>query len=295
MLRLRPKNTIMVRMKLLVFGSRGYFGHQFLEQFPGAIGSTVDIGNATDVAQELDTHRPDIVINAAGKTGRPNIDWCEDHKLETIHSNVTGPLVLLRECGERGIYWVHLGSGCIYSGDNNGKGFSEGDPPNFSGSFYSRTKAWIDRMLGEFTDQGILVLRLRMPFDGSLEERNLISKLKKYAHVLDAQNSMTYLPDFFMGVRKLTEERRTGVYNFVNPGTVSPYEIMQRYKEIVDPSHSFSQLTLENLPTVTKAGRSTCVLNADKLRKAGIRMRPVKEAIDESLRSISSHIALQNA
>jgi len=140
-------------MKFLVFGAQGYFGQQFLERFPGSVGSTVDIANMADVARELDTHQPDVVINAAGKTGRPNIDWCEDHKLETIHSNVTGPLVLLKECGNRGIYWVHLGSGCIYSGDNGGRGFTEEDPPNFAGSFYSRTKAWIDRMLSELRNR----------------------------------------------------------------------------------------------------------------------------------------------
>jgi len=282
-------------MKLLVFGSKGFFGHQFLEEFPGAIGSTVDIANATDVERELDEHKPDIVINAAGKTGRPNIDWCEDHKLETIHSNVTGPMVILKECGDRGIYWVHLGSGCIYTGDNGGKGFSEEDTPNFSGSFYSRTKTWIDRMLNEFTDQGILVLRLRMPFDGSTEDRNLISKLKKYDQVLDAQNSMTYLPDFFVTVKKLTEERHTGVFNMVNPGSISPYEIMQLYKEVVDPSHQFSRLSLEGLSTVAKAGRSTCILNSDKLMQAGIHMRPVKEAVDESLRRIAECQTLQKA
>ena len=41
---------------------------------------------------------PDVVINCAGKTGRPNVDWCEDHKEETVRANVTGPLILLDEC-----------------------------------------------------------------------------------------------------------------------------------------------------------------------------------------------------
>jgi dTDP-4-dehydrorhamnose reductase len=41
----------------------------------------------------LDEVKPDVVINAAGKTGKPNVDWCEDHKEETLRSNDTGPLV----------------------------------------------------------------------------------------------------------------------------------------------------------------------------------------------------------
>src|SRR3989338_10004619 len=137
-------------MKILVFGAKGYLGHLFLKQYPDAVPSSVDIADSTAVSAELDRVKPDVVINAAGKTGRPNVDWCETHKEEALRSNVTGPLVLLDECAMRKIYWVHLGSGCIYAGDgstslttgNNGKGFSEEDAPNFGGSFYARTKLW---------------------------------------------------------------------------------------------------------------------------------------------------------
>ena len=34
------------------------------------------------------------VINCAGKTGRPNVDWCEDHRPETVMSNVVGTITL---------------------------------------------------------------------------------------------------------------------------------------------------------------------------------------------------------
>ncbi|MDD5469464.1 MAG: sugar nucleotide-binding protein [Candidatus Peribacteraceae bacterium] len=275
-------------MKVLVFGARGYLGSQCLTVCPGAIPSTVDIGNAQAVARELDAHKPDVVINAAGKTGRPNIDWCEDHKLETFHSNVTGPLVLLKECADRGIYWVHLGSGCIYQGDNGGRGFTEEDAPNFFGSFYSRTKAWSDQMLKEFTEPvggrgGILVLRLRMPFDGTAGERSLISKLAKYKRILDVKNSMTYLPDMFETAKKLIAKRKTGLYNMVNPGVMSPYDVMVLYKEMVDPSHAFERLSLEDLPEVAKAARSNCRLSTEKLEQEGIILRPVEEVMREAI------------
>ncbi|MFH1670806.1 MAG: sugar nucleotide-binding protein [Patescibacteria group bacterium] len=270
-------------MKVLIFGSRGYLGTYFKKAYPEAATPSIDIAHTSGVAQVLDECKPDVVINAAGKTGRPNVDWCEDHKLETISSNVTGPLVLLNECAKRNIYWVHLGSGCIYSGDNGGKGFSEEDLPNFSGSFYARSKAWIDQVLKEFP---VLVLRLRMPFDGTSEPRNLITKIKNYERVLDVQNSITYIPDFLEVAKALIEKKATGLYNTVNPGTISPYEIMEMYKEIVDQTHEFDRLTLEELPDVTKAGRSNCALDSGKLQGEGITMKPVKEAVEEALGAI---------
>src|SRR3990167_4162250 len=117
-------------MKYLIFGN-GYIGNHFKE-FVGehAVISKADISEYMAVKEELAREAPDVVINCAGKTGKPNVDWCEDHKLETITSNVTGPLTLLRACTESGIYWVHVGSGCVYTGDNGGKGFSENDAPN---------------------------------------------------------------------------------------------------------------------------------------------------------------------
>jgi len=270
-------------MKIILFGSRGYLGGQFRKLYPDALCPAVDISDQGAVSALLEAEKPDIVLNAAGKTGRPNVDWCEDHKEETIRSNITGPLILLEECGKRGIYWVHMSSGCIYTGDNAGKGFAETDPPNFFGSFYSRTKAWSDQMLQEF---GVLQLRIRMPFDGTTEDRNLIMKLRKYKKVLDVQNSITHLPDFFKAADMLIQKRLLGTYNLVNAGSISPYQIMELYQEIVDPSHTFEKLSLEDLSTVTKAGRSNCILSLAKLEKEGITMPNVQDALRTALQTI---------
>ena len=268
-------------MKILLFGPRGYLGQQFLTLYPDAIPSNADIADAPAVAAALAAVEPDVVINAAGKTGRPNIDWCEDHREETLRGNVLGPLVLLEECAKRGIYWVHLSSGCIYDGDNAGRGFSEEDPPNFHGSFYSRTKIWSEEILREFP---VLILRLRMPFDASTNERSLLMKLRKYKTVLDQENSITYLPDFLKAANILIERRKVGVYNVVNPGAISPYRIMELYRSIVDPDHRFDRLPAEKLGSVTRAGRSNCLLSTEKLAAEGIEGRPIEEAVRDAFK-----------
>lgn len=270
-------------MKVIILGGKGLMGQHFLTLYPDALMPKADIADVHQVASFLDAEKPDVVINAAGKTGKPNVDWCEDHQEETLRSNVTGPLVLLDECRKRDIYWVHLSSGCMYQGDKGGEGYSEEDPPNFSGSYYARTKAWAEQMLKEFP---VLILRLRMPFDGTRHERNLIMKLSKYPRVLDVENSLTYLPDFLLVASRLIAERKTGIYNVVNEGAISPYAIMQRYQSIVDPAHRFERLTLEHLSDVVKAQRSNCILSTKKLHDEGLTMRPVEKALEEALRMI---------
>lgn len=273
-------------MKILIFGAKGYLGQQFLSLYPDAIATGADIAEVNEVREALAEHQPDVVINTAGKTGRPNIDWCEDHKEETMRANVTGPLVLLNECLERDIYLVHLSSGCIYSGDNEGRGFTEEDAPNFTGSFYSRTKAQADQLLGEFSDK-VLILRLRMPFDGTENQRSLIQKLIKYPKVHDLPNSLTYMPDFMKAAQQLIEQRATGIFNVVNPGTSSPYKIMSLYKEIVDPEHEISQLSDEEVATIQKVGRSNCLLNTDKLEQYSVKLLPIETAVAEALQSLA--------
>src|SRR5262249_12370912 len=99
----------------------GYLGQAFHGLYPEAVTPRLDIADAAAVRRAMEQHEPEVVINCAGRCGAPNVDWCEDHKAETLHSNLLGPLVLLEECACRGAYLVHLGSGCIYSGDNGGR------------------------------------------------------------------------------------------------------------------------------------------------------------------------------
>ena len=267
-------------MKILIFG-KGYIANKF-KVFYGdeAEISDVRIDDYSVVKAELEVKKPDVVVNCAGKTGRPNVDWCEDHKMETLAGNVLAPLILARACEELGLYMVHIGSGCVYEGYNEGVGYCEEDAPNFEGSYYSRTKAWSERMLKDFA---VLQLRLRMPFDSIPSERNFITKITKYNKVISVPNSISVLEDFLNAAKVLIERKATGVYNVTNPGTITHQEILDMYIELVDPAYKYELFSLDELAKITKAGRSNCGLSVEKLEREGIYLRPVVQAVRESL------------
>lgn len=275
-------------MKKIVFGA-GFLGTRIAEYLNyNLIGrEEVDVLDSSSLSAFLDMKKPDIVINAIGKTGRPNIDWCESHKEETIESNVLAAANLAINCSKKGIYLVHLGSGCIYRGNNNGEGYSEEDEANLQGQFYSKTKILSEKILKEFP---CLQLRIRMPIDNKPHERNLIDKLVKYSKVLDSQNSMTTVPHMLPALEVLIEKRKTGIYNFTNPGTISALEIMQMYREIIEPSHKFEAVSLEELDKITLGKRSNCMLNTDKLKAAGIVLPEIHEAVEECLLSYKTYL-----
>lgn len=66
-------------------------------------------------------------------------------QIETIRVNVLGALNLADVCHEKGIHLTVYATGCIYHYDKDfpegsGRGFTENDKPNFTGSYYSHTK-----------------------------------------------------------------------------------------------------------------------------------------------------------
>jgi len=219
--------------RILIFGP-GWLGKKFQATLDTAL-SQADITDLGAVEAALEEVKPEVVINTAGKTGHPNIDWCEDNKRATIHSNITGPLVLNNACQKRGIRFVHLSSGCIFTGDSpQPGGFQEGDEP-IPVSFYAWTKAEVEKILQPFP---VLILRLRMPVDNAPSPRNLITKLSRYPKVIDVINSITMVPDLIKAADQLIQKGRTGIYNVVNPDPVRHSQILALYKEIVDPSHT---------------------------------------------------------
>lgn len=274
-------------MKLLIYG-QGYIAHKFKEAFgEEAEISTLRIEDYSEVKKELELKKPDVVVNCAGKTGKPNVDWCEDHKMETVYSNVVAPLILARACEELNLYMVHIGSGCVYEGYNDGKGYAETDEPNFEGSYYSRTKAWSERMLQDFK---VLQLRLRMPFDSVPGERNFVTKITKYAKVISIPNSISVLKDFMEAAKILIERRALGVYNVTNPGVITHKEILDMYIELVDPNYRYELFSVEEMEKITKAKRSNCGLCEDKLEAEGIHLRPIAQAVRESLIEYRQHL-----
>jgi dTDP-4-dehydrorhamnose reductase len=261
--------------RTLIFGA-GWMGAQFARRIEGARLVSVDIADEQAVQDALDAHKPERVLNCAGRTGRPNVDSLEAEPARTYRSNVAGAILLAGACAERGLHFTHLGSGCVYSGDKDGAGFREEDPPNFHGSLYSRTKALAEAAL---RDIGALQLRIRLPLSSEPGPRNLLTKLLQFEEVVRVANSVTILDDFWEPACALMAQGAVGVWNCVNPGIEYHDELLTMWQERVDPSHAFGIIDPSTLSRRLAAGRSNCILDATKLREAGLAMPELSESL----------------
>ena len=273
--------------RFLVFGKTGWIG--------GLLGKILTdrgytwsfaesrLENRQDICREMDYYKPTHVLNAAGLTGRPNVDWCEDHKAEVIRVNVSGTLNLADVCALKGVHCMMFATGCIFEYDDShpmgsGIGFTEEESPNFTGSYYSKTKGMVESLLREYKDN-VCVLRVRMPISSDLNSpRNFIYKIKNYAKIVNIPNSMTVLDELLPYSIEMSLRKLTGVYNFTNPGVISHNELLDLYREYVDPNLTYTNFTLDEQAKILKAGRSNNELDATKLKKEFPEMLGIRES-----------------
>ncbi len=310
---------------ILLLGATGYIGQAFAkelqrrnENFIPLSRQQVDYTRFDLLLDFLKTKKPAFLVNCAGYTGKPNVDACELDKAGTLVGNVLLPQTIAHACAVAGVPWGHVSSGCIYAGAKVAepgtvrvekdftqpelrelvakhpeaiRGFTETDTPNFSFrdlpcSFYSGTKA-----LGEEAMAGLgqsYIWRLRIPFDEFDNARNYLSKVQRYAKVYDNVNSISHRADFVKACLDTWKLRVPfGIYNVTNPGFVTTRHVVEQIEKFLKPAKKFEfwQSNAEFYQVAAKTPRSNCVMDASKLLAAGVEIRGVEEALEDSLKN----------
>lgn len=282
---------------ILVLGGRGFIGSRLCQEFARrsikyrcVSRSDCDYVDRDQLIELIRQTKATFLINAAGYTGKPNVDACELHKADCLLGNAALPGIIREACEMCGLPWGHVSSGCIYSGTRpDGTGFVESDPPNFSFrqppcSFYSGSKA-----LGEECLHGaenVFVWRLRIPFDCYDSDRNYLSKVRKYDRLLDVTNSITHLGEFItVCLESWLQRIDFGIYNVTNPGTVTTRQVAALVGKYLAPEKQFQFFDDETqfMQQAATAPRSSCVLDSSKIQASGLVLSDVHEAIERAL------------
>ena len=290
----------------LILGSTGYLGSHFLkylrnigETVRGLSRSEIDYTNSNELRSLLNEIKPSFLINAAGYTGKPNVDACESDKAECLFGNTVLPGRIRTACEELGIPWGHVSSGCIYSArKDNGDGWGEDDEPNFSFrngpcSFYSGTKALGEEVLSDA--ENCYIWRLRIPFNEESSPRNYLQKLLNYASLLEAENSISHLDEYVKAcVDSFSKKCEPGIYNLTNVGSITTRQVVEWMKEegVTEKEFSFFNNEEDFMSKAAITPRSNCVMDTSKAERNGIALRPVEEAVRDSLRKMRMQVSV---
>lgn len=252
--------------------------------------------NRESIIQEIKTLKPDCIINAAGITGKPNVDWCEAHQQETIRTNLIGTLNLADIAYLYNLHLTNISTGCIYEYDQkhplgSGIGFTEDEEPNFDGSFYSKTKIMMEKVL--LTYPNVLNLRVKMPISHELD-KGFVGKIIKYKKLVNIPNSLCVLEDLLPVAIDMTLRQIKGNYNFVNPGTMTHNEVIELYKQHIDPMHCYENFSLEEQAQILKARRANAELSVAKLLKLYPDIPSIKDSLTKLFESMKNSTENKN-
>ena len=280
-------------MKILIYGSKGWIGSQFLNYlnniqelpFPNKkkqdkinnleiIEGKSRVNNFIELKKELEYNKPDNVISFIGRThGKigekeyTTIDYLEQEGkvYDNIRDNLYSPISLALICKELNIHYTYLGTGCIFSYRNEeefGKeinGFTEESLPNFFGSSYSIVKGFTDMLMHQLESN---VLNLK---------------------ICSIPNSMTVLPDFYPIILDMMLKKETGTINLTNPGLISHNEILDMYKELVDSNFKYQNFTIEEQDKILDSKRSNNYLETKKIEWLYPQIKSIKESVRDIL------------
>ena len=284
------------RERILIYGANGWIGGQFVsileKEGVEYVAAKKRPGDDPDEAieEEILSVSPTHIASFIGRThgpGNNTVDYLEggpDKLCINMRDNVYGPLLLAEICRKFCIHFTYIGSGCLFKySDEHPVGsnpFTEDDRPNYFGSSYSVAKGYTDRLMHHYTN--VLNVRMRLPVSSDTSHRNLITKITSYKKILNIPNSVTVLPDLLPVLLNLMKKRHTGTINLVNHGCVEHTQILEAYKQAVDPSIEY-ELIDENdhseFAMKLRASRSNCYLSTDRLAELAPEVSTGKEAI----------------
>jgi len=297
-------------MKVLLYGHKGWIGSQLIQIIENnnikIILGKSRVNNKEDVEKEIISNTPTHIISTIGRTHGKigdkvygTIDYLEQKGkiYENVRDNLFSPMILVLLCQKYNIHLTYLGTGCIFEYDESHpyaqeiNGFTEESKPNFFGSSYSIVKGFTDELM-HMIDNNILNIRIRMPITSCTSSRNFITKITKYEKICSIPNSMTVLDELLPIMVDMAKNKLTGTINLVNPGLISHNEILDMYKEIIDPSFTYKNFTVEEQAEILAAGRSNNYLDTSKLKSLYPNVNNIKNSVRNVLLKMKKTIII---
>lgn len=284
---------------ILIYGGYGWIGQKIVKILEDTQTSfklsNIRVDHVKEVEDEILQTKPDNVLCVIGRThgvfeGQfiPTIDYLETKGAlkGNLQDNLFCPIALALICQKYSVHLTYLGTGCIFSSDLNQTVFTEEDEPNFFGSSYSIVKGYTDRLMHLFSN--VLNVRIRMPISSDSSHRNFINKLINYKKICSIPNSMTVLDELLPILSDMMISKKTGTINLTNPGTIEHKDVLDMYKEIIDPSFTYELFSYEEQMQILKCERSNNELDCSKLLST-YNVLPIKESIRNILQKMKKN------
>lgn len=223
-------------VECIIYGSSGFIGSILLKEIKKHFHvycSKSRLEDIETIRKEIMHFRPLYIINCAGISTPTS--WCEDHKTETIETNVVHQLTLASLCRERDVHLTVIGSGVIFQNDYE---YTESDRGNFFHNFYSECRIHLENMIRHYPN--VLYLRVNYPISHVVSPKNLLTRILSFSTIHNHAFSITYLEELVSVLPRMMQNKECGICNFVNRGTISMKYILDTYNLFADNVRSYT-------------------------------------------------------
>jgi len=228
---------------------------------------------------------PDVLVNAAAMT---QVDRCEREPERAERVNRWGAQAMADLCHRLGLRLVHLSTDYVFDGEGDRPYREEDDvAPR---SVYGRTKLAGERAVLAAHPSALVVRTSWLYGRGRNFVAAILAQAERGAEgrppirvVGDQRGRPTYAADLAVGLIELVERGRTGLYHLANDGEATWWEVARAALDRVGRADlPIQRIQTSQLDLAAPRPRYS-VLDCGKAARAGVRLRPWREALEAYL------------
>jgi dTDP-4-dehydrorhamnose reductase len=244
--------------RLLIIGANGQVGHELRRTLStlghvSALGrNELDLTKVDLIRQQIQTHKPDIIINAAAYTA---VDQVESDADTAMLINGTAPGIIAKEAWKIGAAMIHYSTDYVFDGSKKTP-YTETDNPNPI-SVYGKSKLAGEQAV-QATDIPHLILRTSWVYSKHGKNfYNTIMRLAREREELRIVNDQIGCPTWSRTIAETTAQLIaqqlfkkkdayfqgcSGIYHLVANGQTDWYHFAKRFLEL-DPQKEQQKVT----------------------------------------------------
>lgn len=240
--------------KILVTGGDGAIGSYVSDVFKDskvilAGKNTLDITKKSQVLEQVEKHKPDLVIHLAALT---NVDFCQENESVAMRVNFEGTKNVALACKKYHSTLVYVSTATVFDGKNPPKGgYTENDKPS-PVNIYGKTKFLGEEIIKKVLEKYIII-RIGWLVGGNKNDNFFISYMSKKIlngesifAVNDIFGTLAYARDMLQFVKEKLEKEEMGLFHFACKGACSRYEIALVLKNILNPNVTVTQVSAQS-------------------------------------------------
>jgi dTDP-4-dehydrorhamnose reductase len=254
----------------------------------------LDIADEASVMAALQTHSPDVIVNAAAYTA---VDKAEGDEASAYGVNRDGPALLARTCAERRIRLVHVSTDFVFDGTRSSP-YHPSDPTSPIGAYGASKLAGEHAVRAALPDALIVRTAWVYAAQGANFMRTMLRLMASQPAlrvVADQVGTPTHAASLAQAIWQLVAAKASGIHHYTDAGVASWYDFAVAIQEeavklgLLERAIPVTPIRTEDYPTPAKRPAYSVLDKTDTYRVLGAPARHWREELGRALAQLKDN------